>query len=349
MYTLHQGCIGRRGGTPLPPRFPEHSAYAQPLSLSRQAPASMASVTDRNRPPTALATSCLTTSGAASVAPSLSMHPCPPRPPCCEPAHTRHPRPTGRPLLPLPGAPTAQRLPTPRHPPPRACGASKATLPGAPFVPHPRRPRLGSTGPNIRCQMGRGPHRGQGPSLCPPDGGPPLRHNALLPRPHGDARLHRAPARRANTHCTAHAAPPAPAYTRQDGPSTATRQQNRPHACPRCPLPSPPLPHARARHVTCCWRTTVSLGLPPKQRIPPRKGGRHPMDGREENCSAGGGDTEAHFSNPPPPLAGVHVTPPTEQFSGCHVLEGEGGGLKGGWVCWLGPPRPRVSLKTRKF
>ena len=35
--------------------------------------------------------------------------------------------------------------------------------------------------------------------------------------------------------------------------------------------------------------------------------------GREENCSAGGGgDTEAHFPNPPPPSAGVHVTPPPQ-------------------------------------
>ena len=68
---------GREGGTPPPPP-PGRPAYAQPLSPWRQVPASMAFVTDSNRPqplwqppPTA----CPTASGAASEAPSLLMHP----------------------------------------------------------------------------------------------------------------------------------------------------------------------------------------------------------------------------------------------------------------------------------
>ena len=67
------GGIGR--GTPPPPGRP---AYAQPLSPCRQVPASMAVVTDSNRPqplwqppPTA----CLTAAGAASEVPSLLMQP----------------------------------------------------------------------------------------------------------------------------------------------------------------------------------------------------------------------------------------------------------------------------------
>ena len=65
-----QGCIGR--GRP---------AQTQPLSHWRQVPASMAFVTDSNRPkplwqppPTA----CLTASGAVFEAASLLIHPCPP-------------------------------------------------------------------------------------------------------------------------------------------------------------------------------------------------------------------------------------------------------------------------------
>ena len=42
-----QGCIGRGRGPPPPPGRP---AYAQPLSPLRQVPASMAFVTDSNRP-----------------------------------------------------------------------------------------------------------------------------------------------------------------------------------------------------------------------------------------------------------------------------------------------------------
>ena len=71
------------GGVP-PPPSPGPPAYAQPLSPLRQVPASMAFVTDSNRPqplwqppPTA----CLTASRAASEVPSLLMHPCPPAPP----------------------------------------------------------------------------------------------------------------------------------------------------------------------------------------------------------------------------------------------------------------------------
>ena len=68
-----------KGGA-YPPTPPGRPAYAQPLSPWRQVPASMAFVTDSNRPqllwqppPTA----CLTASGAASEVPSLPMHPCP--------------------------------------------------------------------------------------------------------------------------------------------------------------------------------------------------------------------------------------------------------------------------------
>ena len=72
-----QGCIGRGAGTPSP-----HLQAAQPMPSqcppSCQAPASMAFVTDSNRPqplwqppPTA----CRTASGAASEVPSLQMHP----------------------------------------------------------------------------------------------------------------------------------------------------------------------------------------------------------------------------------------------------------------------------------
>ena len=53
-------------------------AYAQPLSPSRQVPASMAFATDSNRPQPLWqppATACLTASGAASEVPSLLMHP----------------------------------------------------------------------------------------------------------------------------------------------------------------------------------------------------------------------------------------------------------------------------------
>ena len=64
------------GGVPPPPSG--RPAYAQPLSPWRRVPASMAFVTDSNRPqplwqppPTA----CLTTAGAASEVPSLLMHP----------------------------------------------------------------------------------------------------------------------------------------------------------------------------------------------------------------------------------------------------------------------------------
>ena len=59
-------------------RYPPPLQGAQPLSPGRQGPASMAFITDRNRPqprwqppPTA----CLTASAAASEAPSLLMHP----------------------------------------------------------------------------------------------------------------------------------------------------------------------------------------------------------------------------------------------------------------------------------
>ena len=78
-----QGCIGR-GGAPRPPGG--HPAYAQPLSPRRQVPASVAFVTDSNRPqplrqppPTA----CLAAPGAASEVPSLLLHPWSwsPRPP----------------------------------------------------------------------------------------------------------------------------------------------------------------------------------------------------------------------------------------------------------------------------
>ena len=68
--------IGRRGEVPHTPSG--RPAYAQPLSPQHQAPASMAFVTDRNRPrplwqprPTA----CLTASGATSEVPPLLMHP----------------------------------------------------------------------------------------------------------------------------------------------------------------------------------------------------------------------------------------------------------------------------------
>ena len=69
-----------KGGRAPPPTPPGHPAYAQPLSPEREVPASLAFVTDSNRPqplwqppPTA----CLT----ASEVPSLLMHPCPPPPP----------------------------------------------------------------------------------------------------------------------------------------------------------------------------------------------------------------------------------------------------------------------------
>ena len=65
----------REGTPPLPP--PGRPAYAQPLSPWRGVPASMAFVTDSNRPPTALATAYVTASGAASKAPSLLMRPWP--------------------------------------------------------------------------------------------------------------------------------------------------------------------------------------------------------------------------------------------------------------------------------
>ena len=45
-----QGCIGRGGGTPPPPPLARCPAYAQPSSVKRQVPASMAFVTDGNRP-----------------------------------------------------------------------------------------------------------------------------------------------------------------------------------------------------------------------------------------------------------------------------------------------------------
>ena len=70
-----------QGRTPSPP--PGRPAQAQPLSPSRQVPASTAFVTDSNRsqplwrPP---ATACPTDAGAASEAPSLLPHPCPPNP-----------------------------------------------------------------------------------------------------------------------------------------------------------------------------------------------------------------------------------------------------------------------------
>ena len=76
-------CIGRGGGTPPPLQG------TKPLSPSRQVPASMAFVTDSNRPQPLWqppATACLT----ASEAPSLLMHPCPPPPDThthCESAH----------------------------------------------------------------------------------------------------------------------------------------------------------------------------------------------------------------------------------------------------------------------
>ena len=86
-----QGCIGRGAGNP-PLPAPGRPAHAQPLSPCSQVPASMAFVTDNNRPqplwqppPTA----CLTASGAASEVPSLLMHPwyrgaaCPQHPTLC--------------------------------------------------------------------------------------------------------------------------------------------------------------------------------------------------------------------------------------------------------------------------
>ena len=73
-----RGALERKGGEPPAPPPPGRPAYAQPLSPPRQAPASMAFVTDSNRPqplwqppPTA----CLTASGAASEAPSLPLRP----------------------------------------------------------------------------------------------------------------------------------------------------------------------------------------------------------------------------------------------------------------------------------
>ena len=69
-----------KGGYPPPPPPPGRPACAQPLSPQRHVPASVAFVSDSNRPqplwqppPTA----CLSASGAASEAPSLLMHPCP--------------------------------------------------------------------------------------------------------------------------------------------------------------------------------------------------------------------------------------------------------------------------------
>ena len=63
------------GGNPAPSPPPGRPAYAQPLSLERQVPASMAFVTDSNHPQPLLQpppTACLTASGAASEASSLS-------------------------------------------------------------------------------------------------------------------------------------------------------------------------------------------------------------------------------------------------------------------------------------
>ena len=60
------------------PTSPGHPGYAQPLSPRRQVPASMAFVTDSNRPQSLgqpPPTACLTASGAASDVPSLLMHP----------------------------------------------------------------------------------------------------------------------------------------------------------------------------------------------------------------------------------------------------------------------------------
>ena len=79
------GMHWKGGRQPPPPPPPGRPAYAQPLFPRRQVPASMAFVTDSNRPqplwqppPTA----CLTASRAASEAPFLLMHPCPgPSPP----------------------------------------------------------------------------------------------------------------------------------------------------------------------------------------------------------------------------------------------------------------------------
>ena len=74
--TTQTGMHQKGGRPPHPP--PGRPAYAQPLAPSRQVPASMAFVTDSNRPqplwqppPTA----CLTAAGAASEVPSLPMHP----------------------------------------------------------------------------------------------------------------------------------------------------------------------------------------------------------------------------------------------------------------------------------
>ena len=61
-----------------PPKPPGRPAYARPLSPWRQVPASMAFVTDSNRPQPlwqSPPTACLTASGTTSEVPSLPMHP----------------------------------------------------------------------------------------------------------------------------------------------------------------------------------------------------------------------------------------------------------------------------------
>ena len=77
LWGLRQGCIGRGAAAPPPPPLLPGRPAASPW---RQVPASMAFVTDRNRPqplrqpPPSV---CLTASGAASEVPSLLMHPWP--------------------------------------------------------------------------------------------------------------------------------------------------------------------------------------------------------------------------------------------------------------------------------
>ena len=80
------GCIGRGGRVTPRPLLPGGPSYAQPLPLRRQVPASMAFLTNSNRPqplwqppPPA----CLTASVAGSEIPPLLMHPCPPFPHPC--------------------------------------------------------------------------------------------------------------------------------------------------------------------------------------------------------------------------------------------------------------------------
>ena len=71
--------LWKGGRYPSPPQG--HPAYAQPLSPWRQVPASMAFVTDSNRPQPLRQPPRLTASGTAFEAPPLPMHPCPPPPP----------------------------------------------------------------------------------------------------------------------------------------------------------------------------------------------------------------------------------------------------------------------------